>query len=1054
MRTALYALLKVERGEGAKVLQFALLAAVLQAGLAVGTGAADSLFLLGVGPGGLPIVYLLTPAILLVYIPCYSYLTRRLGMRRLLRVTVGLLVVGGLGVAALLTAWPGAPPTWVLYTTKLYTGLWFVAQYSVYWNFTDEYFDILDSKRLFPLLSSGSAIGAMTGGVLLSELSGRVPTALLFTLWAGLAAGAMPLAILIQRRYRAAATGADVDDEPRLLEVFGTIGSAMTGSRHVRLFVVVSFMSFLTAAVCEFQYMTLFSQGRSEADLTALFGRMFIAVSAFNLLFGLLFFNRLVLRLGVPNMALVQPGAFLVTFAFLLVDPGFEAAVLGFFAYQGLMPAVTYDTHNLLLNAAPPNVKSHVRTFVDGLAEPGAVAISGLFLLLGAAALGTERISVIGFSMAAVYVLLVLFMRSGYTVAMVQNLRRSWLDLASPPSHLLSGLRGADLAFLQDAARSADADEVRAAIDVLWRNDKRAAVLALLAFLERASAEQRRAAQGLFAQALDDGDPEVVRPIIEWVRARELRDLGAALVEELGVRGLVQADQARSLARAGTPQEQAAASIALLNSGVVDEGMDGLAIVRRLLGSETGTAAGVRALGFSGGAAYAHTVAPFARHASPQVRREALGALRRLASPEHHVLSGVALTAAREGTPEERIEAMDVLARIGDPAALPRLLAAADRFTPLERRRAEAAILQFGPQSVPVLVSVLRDRTCPFAGRSVAARALGRLSLPQLDLLSASLIGEEVEHAYGGVWRWSLLEQAPSTPGMEVLKRYYLDVRREVLEFVLQVLAVSGRLPNYELLSASLASDSRKERGDAIETIEQGVPRSVFRSLLPLVDDRPPAAQAAYYAHAHAPEQLTPMQVLEAALQGTRLERLIAAQALCDTGADGVTLLRRRLDALDPDVAAEAFAAITRDTRRAPLTHVEKMFHLRRTHFFSRLRVQESHVIATFVADRHVPDGQAFFGRGDFADTMYGIVEGGVDLTGAAGAARRSTGEVFGEAALGGEFLRSEDAVSRGARVLVVPTARLLLEARNHPRIAAAIFRNALAASAAGASTA
>jgi hypothetical protein len=289
---------------------------------------------------------------------------------------------------------------------------------------------------------------------------------------------------------------------------------------------------------------------------------------------------------------------------------------------------------------------------------------------------------------------------------------------------------------------------------------------------------------------------------------------------------------------------------------------------------------------------------------------------------------------------------------------------------------------------------------------------------------------------------------------MEVLKRYYLDVRREVLEFVLQVLAVSGRLPNYELLSASLASDSRKERGDAIETIEQGVPRSVFRALLPLVDDRPPAAQAAYYSQAHAPERLTPMQVLEAALQGTRLERLIAAQALCDTGADGVTLLRRRLDALDPDVAAEAFAAITRDPRRAPLTHVEKMFYLRRAHFFSRLRVQESHVIAALVADRHAPDGQAFFGRGDFADTMYCIVEGEVELTSDAGVTRRSTGGVFGEAALGGESLRAEDAVSRGARVLVVPTSRLLLEARNHPRIAAAIFRNALAASAAGASSA
>ena len=66
-----------------------------------------------------------------------------------------------------------------------------------------------------------------------------------------------------------------------------------------------------------------------------------------------------------------------------------------------------------------------------------------------------------------------------------------------------------------------------------------------------------------------------------------------------------------------------------------------------------------------------------------------------------------------------------------------------------------------------MLVSILPDRTYPFKGRTVAARALGKLALPQLELLSETLIRDEIAHAYRGVWRWSLLERETPTPGLD-----------------------------------------------------------------------------------------------------------------------------------------------------------------------------------------------------------------------------------------------------------------------------------------------
>jgi CRP-like cAMP-binding protein len=125
---------------------------------------------------------------------------------------------------------------------------------------------------------------------------------------------------------------------------------------------------------------------------------------------------------------------------------------------------------------------------------------------------------------------------------------------------------------------------------------------------------------------------------------------------------------------------------------------------------------------------------------------------------------------------------------------------------------------------------------------------------------------------------------------------------------------------------------------------------------------------------------------------------------------------------------------------------VEKIHHLRRSSFFERLGVQEAHVVARPAEAVRYADGATIFARGDFADAVFCVLEGRVDVHGPSGSIGRHAGDVFGDAGLRGEYLRGGDAISRGARVLVVPNAPLLVAARNHPRIAAVVFRNALEA--------
>jgi ATP/ADP translocase len=137
-------------------------------------------------------------------------------------------------------------------------------------------------------------------------------------------------------------------------------------------------MLFMTN-VGEFQYLGIFSNFEETSDifsnpqdsdtvqqflrkpedkkeLASLFGRLFVTVNVFNLLVSLFLFNRIIAFLGVRNTTLIQPIIYLITFSFLRINNGYEAALFGFFAYQGIQTSIDYNNANFILNAVPSEI--------------------------------------------------------------------------------------------------------------------------------------------------------------------------------------------------------------------------------------------------------------------------------------------------------------------------------------------------------------------------------------------------------------------------------------------------------------------------------------------------------------------------------------------------------------------------------------------------------------------------------------------------------------------------------------------------------------------------
>jgi len=1028
----------VQPGEAGPLLLFALLGALLQGGLAVGVSAADSLFLTHIGVARLPVIYILTPFIMVVYVPIYSLLITRLGIERVFRLTLAVLACGAIlfGCAFLFTDATGLPHVFY-YLAKLFVALWWVALYTLYWNFVDGYFDILEAKRLYPLLSGACAVGAGLGGLAVVGLSQFMAIGQLFLVWAAMAILVVPVLLRILKRCHSVAEtdGSDEGGRRGLVRETTDMLRTVRRSRYVILLAAALFVTLLVTSVCEFQYMTVFSAGRTEQQLASIFGRLIAGVSVLNVVFNLFLFNRLVARIGVRNTTLIQPVAYVAVFLGFLMGRGELPALFGFVAYQGLLVTVDYNNVNFLINALPAGTKKQIRTLIEGLCEPVATALAGLFLLLFAPTLGPADLSIVGLGLALAALILVLFMRVEYVRAMIHNLKSGWLDFSRPLSALVGRRPSAEIAWLAETAKHTPTDEALLAIRLLWLSDKYLAAGCLLEFIATPTERSCRAAQPLVAQMLAENDHEMIRLMLEWLNRCE-SPLCAPLLEELGQRGLVASPDLQANLSARSSEVRSASAATLYRSWKVEDGLASLQTINRLLrGSVEERRAGVRALGFCGQPRFAHVLVPLLRGGSVEDRRGALVAIARLAGRESTRLLPAILQEARDGSAEERSLAMAALGRIGDPDCIAPLLAASAAFSPRELREAEGVLRAIDQRGVPAIVAFLLDTGQPYSGRGLAARSLAHVSFPQFESLCPDLIDSELSRARLSCTQLARLRaaNAPAGPGRAVLCRFHHDFPDTAVDFVLELLGLSGRLPDFESVTDSLRSPNPRNRADAIETIEQACDRSLFVRLLPLLDGSALNTAAPAGAGNDDPvrEACRSRLVIEAAsgLQALWETDSAAARAVLRDriqGGEVPPLLRRFLLSM-----LERFVA---GPGEGEPNLVEIVHALSGTDFFHSLRIEDLAqlaALATFVAVEDGPIPAQMPPGPFFALVLSGTAE--ID-----GRTVRA-GAMLGESALWSNG--PEPHISgRGLRALRFDVPVVLGLARRSPRLAVALF--------------
>jgi HEAT repeat protein len=523
-------------------------------------------------------------------------------------------------------------------------------------------------------------------------------------------------------------------------------------------------------------------------------------------------------------------------------------------------------------------------------------------------------------------------------------------------------------------------------------------------------------------------DPEVVRPLVEWIIAHVHR-LGAPFLEELAAQGLVPFAEVEAYQNSDNPDEAAAAVVVLWQSWRPVRRRAALDILLRLLESaDVGTrVAGVRALGRLGTEGMGRFAVSHLADPALPVREAASRALARVASPESTELLEPVMETIRSGTARQAFIGLETLGSIGDPAAIPELLRLSESFTPPLRRNVVRVLHRMGLKGIPRTVGAVRDPSYPYVGRLIAARSLSRLSFAQLEAIAPTIVQEEFERAA----RFEVGERVLSgadDPGGAVLSRFYGDMRLRIAEFILELYSIAGRLPDFELLRMSLRSGNARERANALETIEQGVSRTEFARLRPLLADRPrePGGSA---------EDPVPERVLANALSSSfELESAAAAVALWHRDRARALMTLR-------DVVAVGFDGLLRATTAGLLSNrggrgvVEGVCAMMTAAFFSRLPIWEIEDLVRGAVVRESPEGEVVTGRGEAADRVHVVLEGTVRMAETAGQVCRA-GALVGEEALTFRSRYLHEARSEGAVLLELQRSAILAAAEGSGEVA------------------
>jgi HEAT repeat protein len=1001
--SGLLSIARVQPGEGERVALMLLLSLVLVGGVVItGLIVGRSLFLSGLPASAIPLRFIVPPLLLVAATAAYSRRISRGGQVQAL-VPTFVVMAGAVLVGRLLTATPVGDNR--VFLLLLYSLLEIAAGLSMilFWTIAGSIFDPREARRLFSLISSGSAIAMVAFGLFLGELARRRPPESLMVL----VVASLLLAAVITRRLLRFVRG-DEAEVPRQPAPDGTVSrpNLATNLREslssplVVTLAGIALVISLVANLTDYQLDLALKDayGDDGSSMIGFLSRLRLVAGVVAIAVQLFVAGRLMERFGVLTALLTLPSAVgLGSVAILASGAALWAVAIPRAAVEALRYSVNDSAFNLLYLPLAPESRSRAKALIDGILKPPLVALLGLSFLvvdqLGGASVAAWSVPVLAFVVA--WVILLKRAEKTYVRTLAQSILLRRLD---PSREQLAMSDETSRRVLAAELANPDPTKVIHALSLLGGTTEYDWSSHLVPLLGHPSADVRVAVLDLLGETPRPATHEAVRQRLDdtepAVRAAAVRAFGVALGQ-----GAV-AELARHLDDPD-PDVRAAVVVTLVREG------------------------GLAGFLHAGGPLHAMLGSP-----DPSDRREGARILGALAVPGfYHPLLELIADADRS----VRLAAIDAGRRIGAPELVPVLEAALD--DPSVRRAAVEALLVCAGSDLSLLGKQLLDTAKPRELRSQVARSLAGCGPAAGPILLDAV--DDPDDALRSTVLASLLALRDSGDGVRLATATLaprLDAELKIAyERWLGLLELRRAGALGELLGEALEVGGRRDRDrllDLLDLLYPDLSAAALRGALDRPDDRRRAdaielvdnvvlagrAGVVAYLGGSEPQRLDVAEKrfgLRRLTAGERLHLLCASpdgwQRACALDAMGRSNGDARLDVLeqataDPDhlVATTARAALARlgtadppiagaslaspstaspkEMPPVPLAPLEQVLFLKQVPLFGDIPGEEMVALLPIVEQVAFGPGETIIKEGDDGDGLFVIVEGEVAI--------------------------------------------------------------------------
>ena len=477
--------------------------------------ARDSLFLIELNPGQLPLVYMLTALIAAPVTAAYARAGMKRRLDRLIMLTTAVLTLNLLLLYWLIPL----GHQWIIYFFYSWVGVAGGLTTSQFWLHANGVFDAAQAKRVFPLLGLGGIAGAFTGGEITSFLVQQMglETQDLLLVSAAVLALAGVLGWLVWRENlsnREAIPEHPIEGEAQGSDIRGIVMSILR-SRHLTLTVGIISLTVMTASFVDFQFKTVSWQAYPDgADLTAFLGRFYGRMSLVALLVQISLAPRLIRWFGVGSTLMVLPAVLAGGALTMFVMPGLLAGMILRGGDFTLKYSLDKTSRELLFLPIPLALKKRTKVFIDMFVDRWARGLAGGLLLLATAVLKLDLrgISLVTLVLLAVWLVLAMMMRRAYINSFREALSRREIDVGDLRVRIDDAKA---LEVMTTSLGSENRREVVYALDMLQGVKAASLAAAVRPLLGYRWPDVRQRAVAVLAANAEEGDVELVRPLLQ-----------------------------------------------------------------------------------------------------------------------------------------------------------------------------------------------------------------------------------------------------------------------------------------------------------------------------------------------------------------------------------------------------------------------------------------------------------------------------------------------------------------------------------------------------------